>query len=154
MGAIRKAKIQDVRSMHEILNRYANRMLLLPRSLSELYDHLRDFYVIEGGGEKENIHGLCSLNISWETLGEIRSLAVSEDQQKAGLGGKLVEACLSEAVDLGLEKVFVLTMIKDFFSRFGFSEVEKSSLPHKVWADCVRCPKFPDCDEIAMVIYV
>lgn len=149
---IRKAKIQDVKSIHELLNHHANQSLLLPRSLSELYDHLRDFYVIENSKVKGSILGVCSLSISWEDLGEIRSLAVVEESQERGLGSKLVEACLSEAVGLGLSKVFVLTLIKDFFARFGFKEVEKSSLPHKIWADCVRCPRFPDCDEIAMIL--
>jgi len=149
---IRKAKIQDVKSIHELLNHHANQSLLLPRSLSELYDHLRDFYVIENSEVKGSILGVCSLSISWEDLGEIRSLAVVEESQERGLGSKLVEACLSEAVGLGLSKVFVLTLIKDFFARFGFKEVEKSSLPHKIWADCVRCPRFPHCDEIAMTL--
>ena len=95
---------------------------------------------------------MCSLSISWEDLGEIRSLAVVEESQKGGLGSKLVKACLSEAVALGLSRIFVLTLIKGFFARFGFKEVEKSLLPHKIWADCVKCPKFPDCDEIAMIL--
>jgi amino-acid N-acetyltransferase len=149
---IRKAKVQDIRSIHEILTHEANRDLLLPRSLSELYDHLRDFYVIENSEVEGSLLGVCSLSVSWENLGEIRSLAVVEESQKRGLGSKLVEACLSEAVELGLSKVFVLTLIKGFFARFGFKEVEKSLLPHKIWADCVRCPKFPDCDEIAMIL--
>lgn len=149
---IRKAKVQDIRSIHEILTHEANRDLLLPRSLSELYDHLRDFYVIENSEVEGSLLGVCSLSVSWENLGEIRSLAVVEESQKRGLGSKLVEACLSEAVELGLSKVFVLTLIKGFFARFGFKEVEKSLLPHKIWADCIRCPKFPDCDEIAMIL--
>ena len=149
---LRKAKIQDVKSIHAILNKYADRALLLPRSLSELYDHLRDFYVIESSEVKGNLLGVCTLSISWEDLGEIRSLAVVEESQKRGLGSKLVEACLSEVVELGLRKVFVLTLIKDFFTSFGFKEAEKSLLPHKIWADCIKCPKFPDCDEIAMIL--
>ena len=149
---LRKAKIQDVKSIHTILTHYADQSLLLPRSLSELYDHLRDFYVIENSKVKGSLVGVCTLSICWEDLGEIRSLAVVEESQKKGLGSKLVEACLSEVVELGLRKVFVLTLIKDFFTRFGFKEVEKSLLPHKIWADCIKCPKFPDCDEIAMIL--
>ena len=152
MSMLRKAQIQDVKSIHEILAHYANQTLLLPRSLSELYDHLRDFYVIENSEVKGSLLGACSLNISWEDLGEIRALAVVEESRKRGLGSRLVEACLSEAVELGLSKIFVLTLIKGFFARFGFKEVEKSLLPHKIWADCVKCPKFPDCDEIAMIL--
>jgi amino-acid N-acetyltransferase len=152
MTMLRKATIQDVKSIHALLTHYANQSLLLPRSLSELYDHLRDFYVIENSEVNGNLLGVCTLSISWEDLGEIRSLAVVEENQKRGLGSQLVEACLSEVVELGLKKVFVLTLIKDFFARFGFKEVEKSLLPHKIWTDCVKCPKFPDCDEIAMIL--
>jgi amino-acid N-acetyltransferase len=152
MTMLRKATIQDVKSIHAILTHYANQSLLLPRSLSELYDHLRDFYVIENSEVNGNLLGVCTLSISWEDLGEIRSLAVVEENQKRGLGSQLVEACLSEVAELGLKKVFVLTLIKDFFARFGFKEVEKSLLPHKIWTDCMKCPKFPDCDEIAMIL--
>jgi amino-acid N-acetyltransferase len=151
MAIIKKAKIQDVRAIHKILSHYANQALMLPRSLSELYDHLRDFYVVEKD-EDGTLLGACSLCISWEDLGEIRSLAVVEEARKMGLGSKLVEACLAEAIELGLSRVFVLTMSREFFSRFGFSEIEKSRLPHKIWADCIQCPKFPDCDEISMIL--
>ena len=149
---IRKAKLQDVTSIHGIITHYANQALLLPQSLSELYDHLRDFYVVENNEAKGRLLGVCGLSISWEDLGEIKSLAVVEEGQRRGLGSRLVEACISEAVELGLSKVFVLTLIKGFFARFGFREVEKSLLPHKIWADCVKCPRFPDCDEIAMIL--
>ena len=152
MPMLRKAKIQDVKSIHEILNNYANQVILLPRSLSEIYDHLRDFYVIEDSEAQGNILGMCALSVSWEDLGEIRSLVVVERSQERGLGSQLVKACLAEAVELGLSEVFVLTLIKDFFARFGFREVEKSRLPHKIWADCIKCPRFPNCDEIAMIL--
>jgi len=151
MPIIRKAKIRDVRSIHKILSYYANQALMLPRSLSELYDHLRDFYVAEND-EDGTLVGACTLCISWEDLGEIRSLAVVEEAQGMGFGSKLVEACLAEAVELGLSRVFVLTMTREFFARFGFREIEKSKLPHKIWADCIKCPKFPDCDEISMIL--
>ena len=150
---IRKANIQDVKFIHAILAHYANQSLLLPRSLSELYTHLRDFYVIESDQEKESpLLGVCALSVSWEGLAEIRSLAVTEGATRRGLGSQLVDECLSEAGRLGLKNVFVLTLIKEFFARFGFIEVEKSQLPHKIWADCINCPKFPDCDEIAMIL--
>lgn len=149
---IRKTNIQDIRSIHEILGHYADQGLLLPRSLSELYVHLRDFFVIEDRNKKGSVIAVCALGICWEDLAEIRSLAVAQDQQGKGLGSQLVEVCLEEARSLGLKKVFALTYIPGFFSRLGFKEVEKSTLPHKVWADCLKCPKFPDCDEIAMVI--
>ncbi len=148
----RKALIQDVKSIHEILNHFGDQAILLPRSLSEIYDHLRDFYVIDQSDTKGKIQGACALSISWEDLGEIRSLAVIAERQKRGFGSLLVEACLKEAVALGLSKVFVLTLIKGFFARFGFEEVHKSTLPHKIWADCIKCPRFPDCDEVAMIL--
>ena len=151
MPIIRKAKIKDVRSIHKILTYYANQAVMLPRSLSQLYDHLRDFYVAEHN-EGGTLLGACTLCVSWEDLGEIRSLAVIKEAQGMGLGSRLVEACLAEARELGLSRVFVLTMTRDFFSRFGFKEIEKSQLPHKIWADCIQCPKFPDCDEISMIL--
>lgn len=152
MPTIRKAKIQDVESMHGILNHYADQALLLPQSLSELYEHLRDFYVAENSEVRGGLLGCCGLSISWEELGEIRSLAVVEEGQRRGVGSRLVKACLSEAAELGLSKVFVLTLIKGFFARFGFKEIQKSLLPHKIWADCFKCPKFPNCDETAMIL--
>lgn len=149
---IRKAIIADIKPIHRLLNQYAGRGLLLPRPLSELYDHLRDFNVlVENGGEGE-ILGACALGICWEDLAEIRSLAVVEDRQGRDYGRRLVEACLKEAESLGLRRVFVLTYAEGFFSRMGFRVVEKATLPHKVWGDCLKCPKFPECDETAMVL--
>ena len=149
---IRKTNIKDIRSIHELLGYYADQGLLLPRSLSELYVHLRDFFVIEDSNKKGSVIAVCALGICWEDLAEIRSLAVAQDQQGKGLGSQLVEVCLEEARSLGLKKIFALTYIPEFFSSLGFKVVEKSTLPHKVWADCLKCPKFPDCDEIAMIL--
>jgi amino-acid N-acetyltransferase len=149
---IRKAVIQDVTSIHRLLSDYADQGLLLPRPLSELYDHLRDHFVVEDNEKGRSLIGVSALAISWEDLAEIRSLAVSEDHQGQGLGSRLVETCLEEARVLGLKKVFVLSYVPDFFIKIGFKEVDKSVLPHKIWADCLRCPKFPDCDETALMI--
>lgn len=149
---IRKAVIGDVKAIHTILNHYANQGLLLPRSLSELYDHLRDYYILENNDRKDLIQGVCALGICWEDLAEIKCLAVSKDQQGKGFGSELVEACLKDARSIGLTRVFTLTYIPDFFVRLGFKEVEKSLLPHKIWADCLKCPKFPYCDETALMI--
>lgn len=149
---IRKAIIADIKPIHKLLNHYADRGLLLPRPLSELYDHLRDFNVLVENGEAEKIIGACALGICWEDLAEIRSLAVIEDRQGSDYGRRLVEACLQEARSLGLRKVFALTYAEGFFSRMGFRVVEKATLPQKVWGDCLKCPKFPECDEIAMAL--
>lgn len=148
---IRKAVIRDVPEIHRILTFFAERGLLLPRSLSELYDHLRDYSVLEEDPAR-SVVGVCGLGICWENLAEIRSLAVSEDFQGRGLGGELLCSCLDEARSLGLDDVFTLTYVPEFFKKYGFSEVEKSVLPHKVWADCLKCPKFPNCDEVAMMM--
>lgn len=144
---IRKAKIKDVNEIHKLINYYAKKGLLLPRSLSEIYEHLRDYFVLEENG---TIYGVCALGICWEDLAEIRSLAISEKTQKRGFGSSLVRECIKEAKDLGIKRVFALTYVPEFFTRFGFKKIKKSSLPHKIWADCLKCPKFPDCDEIAM----
>jgi amino-acid N-acetyltransferase len=149
---IRKAIIDDIRSIHRLLNHYADEGLLLPRSLSELYDHLRDYVVLVDDNHTGSVQGVCGLRICWEDLAEIKSLAVSENHQGRGAGTRLVEVCLKEACSLGLKKVFTLTYVPDFFTRLGFQEVEKSVLPNKIWADCLNCPKFPDCDETALMI--
>ncbi len=149
---IRKAIISDVKSIHKILKYYADQDLLLPKSLSELYDHLRDYFVLEDNAQGHPVRGVCGLGICWEDLAEIRSLAVSEDLQGEGAGAQLVEMCLKEAGSLGLKRVFVLTYVPGFFKKLGFGEVDKSVLPHKIWADCLKCPKFPNCDETALMI--
>ncbi len=149
---IRKALIQDVKPIHKLLSYYADQGLLLHRSLSELYDHLRDHFVVEDRRSQNSIIGVSALGICWEDLAEIRSLAIAKDEQGKGLGSQLVETCLEEARSLGLKRVFTLSYVPDFFSKLGFREVEKSVLPHKIWGDCLKCPKFPDCDETAMLI--
>jgi amino-acid N-acetyltransferase len=149
---IRKAIIQDIKPIYKLLSHYGEQGSLLSRPLVELYEHLRDFFVVEGSSPKSPIIGVCALGICWEDLAEIRSLAVAQDQQGKNYGSQLVEICLQEALALGLKRVFTLTYEPDFFSKLGFKEIEKSTLPHKIWADCIRCAKFPDCDEIAMMI--
>lgn len=147
---IRRARICDVRFIHGILMHNASNGLLLPRSLNQLYSHIRDFYVLEG--ESGDIQGCCALSITWEDIGEIRSLAVNEEFRGRGFGAKLVRTCLDEAVELGLKRVFTLTYQVEFFDKLHFAEVSKDVLPQKVWADCIHCPKFPECDEHAMLL--
>jgi len=148
---VRKAVAADIEVAHKILNFFAEQGLLLPRSLSELYDHLRDHFVLEVD-PGEMIQGICGLGICWSDLAEIKSLAVSDEQQGKGFGLKLVDACLREARLLGINRVFTLTYVSDFFLKFGFREVDKAALPQKIWADCLKCPKFPNCDETALVL--
>ncbi len=147
---IRKARITDVRDIHRLISHFAKTGQVIPRALSELYEHVRDFFVYVPEG-KDLLAGACALHICWEDLAEIRSLVVSEEYQGHGIGVELVKACLEEAKALGIPKVFVLTTSPEFFERLGFELIEKSALPHKVWADCVKCPKFPECDEVALL---
>ena len=150
---LRKARITDVREIQKLIELSAKKGEMLSRSLSELYDNLRDYYVYEDD-EKNLLIGICAMHICWEDLAEIRSLVVREEYQRQAIGTKLVEACLSEAISLGMYRIFALTYRPDFFRKFGFKIVDKSVLPHKIWADCVRCVKFPGCDEIAVLLEV
>ncbi len=146
---IRKAKITDLKRVHKLINDFAKREEMIPRSLNELYENVRDLIVYE---YNENIYGVCALHIMWEDLAEIRSLAVDNKYQKMGIGKNLVKQCLKEAKALGLEKVFALTYHPQFFKKLGFVDIDKSSLPQKIWGDCLRCPRFPECDEHAVII--
>lgn len=146
---LRKARIKDVKDIQKLLIYFANRGDMLSRSLSELYESVRDFYVYEEDGK---LLGVCAIHIMWEDLAELRSVAVAEEVGRRGIGSQLVQACLAEARELGLKKVFCLTYKPNFFGKFGFRVVDKAELPHKVWRDCINCVKFPDCDEIAMVL--
>ncbi len=150
---IRKAKITDVREIQKLIEHSAKQGEMLPRSLSELYDNLRDYIVyLEEGAE--DIIGTCAMHICWEDLAEIRSLVVREENRRRGIGSRLVEACVSEAISLGLYRIFALTYKPEVFRKHGFKVVDKARLPHKIWADCVKCVKFPECDEIAVLLEV
>lgn len=146
---IRKARIVDAKAIHQLLIKYSQQGLMLSRSLADIYESIRDFYVLEEAGE---VVGTVCLSICWEDLAEVRSLAVREDQGLRGYGRSLVEACLGEARQLGLKRVFALTYKPTFFEKLGFQQIEKSELPHKIWSDCLKCPKFPECDETALSI--
>jgi amino-acid N-acetyltransferase len=147
---IRKAKITDVQSMQSLVNQYAESGQMLPRTLNELYEHLRDFHVFTSEADGA-LQGVCALHISWDGLAEIRSLAVRKDLAKQGIGSDLVRRCIEEASELLVEKVFVLTYVPDFFRKIGFTDIDKKELPHKIWTDCLNCVKFPNCDETALI---
>ena len=146
-GHIRPARMGDVKAIHGLLQQFAEKGLLLGRSISSLYDQLRDFIVYDEGG----VQGVCALHICWDNLAEIRSLAVAENMQGKGIGKMLVSSCLEEAMSLEIDNVFVLTYQAGFFRKLQFVDTEKSELPHKIWSDCLQCPKFPDCDEEALI---
>ena len=145
---IRKARVNDVVAMKQIISAYSKDELMLARSLSEIYENIRDYYICEINKE---IVGCCALHIVWEDLAEILALAVKPECARKGIGTKLVSACLEEAETLDMKEVFALTYVPEFFETLGFKVVDKNSLPRKIWSGCVRCPKFPDCNEIAVL---
>jgi len=146
---IDKARIDDPPKIMALIREYARQETMLPRSLNNIYESLRDFHVAREGDE---VTGCAALHISWQGLAEIRSVAVAEHAKGRGIGRALVQSCLCEARALEINQVFVLTYIPRFFHQFGFCECPKEALPHKIWADCINCPKFPDCDEVAMTL--
>jgi amino-acid N-acetyltransferase len=146
---IRRAKTSDIKHIHKMVNDFARREEMLPRALNELYEGVRDFIVIEDNGE---ITGICALRIVWEDLAEIRSLAVRDECRRRGIGTKLIRKCLKEASELGIKRVFALTYLPEFFRKAGFKTIDKAKLPQKIWGDCMKCPKFPECNEHAVII--
>lgn len=147
--ALRKARTADALAMQRLINGYADRGAMLHRSLSELYENIRDFFVVEEEGQ---VVGCAALHVSWKDLAELKSLAVAEEFHGRGHGMALIRSCVSEAEEMGLSRVFALTYVPALFVKAGFQEVDKAMLPRKVWTECVYCPKFPDCGEIAVLI--
>ena len=148
---IRKAKVGDVLAIQSLIKCYSDTDKMLPRSLNELYENIRDFWLME---EQGVVTGCVALHIIWEDLAELKSLAVKEEFTKKQVGKTLVEKCIEDAKILGVSKVFSLTYIPKYFKKFGFKEIPKEDLPHKIWSECIRCPKFPDCGEIALLYNV
>jgi amino-acid N-acetyltransferase len=141
--------MSDVKGIHQLIAEYARKGDMLPRSLADIYENLRDYFVFEeDGGE---LVGSAAIHIMWEDLAEVRSLAVREGKMRRGIGTQLVESCISEAIVLGIDRVFALTYKPEFFEKLGFHIVDKAELPQKIWTDCLKCSKFPDCDEVALV---
>ena len=151
MNTVEKARISDATQMHQLINYFADKGEMLPRPLSEIYENIRDYFVVRQG---ERIIACAALHVMWSDLAEIKSVAVAEGSQRQGIGDQLVEACLKEAKKLGMPTVFCLTYKPAFFERLGFSQLDKMELPHKVWGECYRCPKFPNCDEVALICHL
>lgn len=143
-----KARINDIPQIHKLVNYFADKGEMLPRALSEIYENMRDVFVVRDG---EKLVACAALHIFWSDLAEIRAVCVAEEIQDKGAGALLMQACLEEARSMGIETIFCLTYMPSFFERFGFRQVDKMELPRKVWGECLRCPKFPDCDEVAMI---
>ena len=145
---VRNAKIADAKAICSLISNYAERDRMLPRSMPDIYENLQAFTVVELNG---NVVGCCALAIIWADLAEIKSLAVDEAKKGSGVGKVLVNTALERARQLGLARVFALTLNPDFFEKLGFHIIEKDSLPMKVWKDCAKCPKQQNCDEIAVI---
>jgi amino-acid N-acetyltransferase len=145
---VEKARIPDVTQIHKLINDFADKGQMLARPLSEIYEGIRDFFVIREG---ERVIACAALHVAWSDLAEIRSVAVAEERQGGGLGARLVKACLKEAEELGIKTVFCFTYQPSFFKRHKFVDIDKMELPRKVWTDCFHCPKFPNCDETALI---
>ncbi|TGC09864.1 GNAT family N-acetyltransferase [Methanolobus halotolerans] len=145
---IRKATVRDIPEIKIIIDYYARQEMMLQRSLSELYEFTRSFYVCE---IEDEIVGCCALQVSWEDMAEIMSFAVKQKHREQGIGTELVRSCINEAKELDINKVFTLTYAVPFFEKQGFDKIDKQQLPHKIWSGCIKCPKFPNCDEVAML---
>ena len=135
--------------VHKLINSLADKGEMLHRPLSELYENIRDFYVAR---DESGLIACVALHVLWSDLAEIKSLAVTKERQDHGIGHALMDACLQEARELGIATLFCLTYRPAFFERFGFQQIEVMKLPRKVWGECQRCAKFPNCDEIALVL--
>ncbi len=146
---IRPAILKDAYQIKNLINEHARKGKMLPVSINQVFEHLRDFWVINDA--KNRIIGCGALKIVWKDLGEIRSLAIKNSKQKKGYGSMLVNTLIEEAKKIGINKIFVLTYTPAFFEKFGFVRIEKTKLPHKIWIDCINCPKFPRCDEVPLL---
>jgi amino-acid N-acetyltransferase len=143
-----RARVSDAPFVHQMISHFADKGEILPRALSEIYEDIRDYFVVREG---DQVIACAALHVTWVDLAEIRSLAVDEKEQNQQIGSLLIQACLEEAKELGIPRVFCLVRKPAFFEKHGFKLIDKMELPQKVWAECYRCPKFPNCDEVALI---
>ncbi len=148
---IRKLLVNEVTDIKKLIDPFVKEGLILPKSLHSLCTSVRDFWVMTPDDDPHEIIGCCALQISWTDMAEIRTLAVKKEYQGRGAGQALVNACINEAADMKLNTIFTLTYVPAFFKKAGFSEVDKSTLPNKIWSDCIHCQYFPDCREVALI---
>jgi amino-acid N-acetyltransferase len=151
---IRKARLSDVNDMYRIVNYYAERQLMLPKTQLQLYENLRDYSVAVDPTDSNQLQGCGALHIYWENLAEIRAIAIAPGKTRKGIGTLLVNWLLNEAREMKIEQVFLFTYEPKFFNGFGFIQVEHSAMPLKVYNECFHCPKFNKCDEVAMVLHL
>lgn len=146
----RKARFQDAETIYNLIYDYAQKGEMLARSRNTIYETMRDMVVAEN--EDGEVVGVGGLHITWDSLAEVRSMAVSPKYKRHGIGSGIVKELIREGKEMGIKKIFTLTYKPQFFVTLGFREVKKEDLPHKVWKECIDCPKFPDCDETAMIL--
>jgi len=146
---LRAAKTTDGQAICDLVNHYAEQGKMLHRSLESVYDSLRDFLVAEE--DDGRVVGCVAVDIFWSDLAEVKSLAVAPDRTRSGVGSALVRAAMDSARSLGINRLFALTYEKTFFEHFGFTVIDRDTLPEKVWRECIVCPKLEACDEIAML---
>ena len=148
---IRKALVHEVPEIKNLIEPFVKDGLMLPRSLHSIYTSVRDYWILTDDENHSSILGCCALQVCWVDIAEIRTLAVRKKYQKTGAGMALVKACIEESIQLGLKQLFTLTYVPEFFMKAGFHEVDKATLPNKIWADCIHCQYFPDCRETALL---
>lgn len=145
---VRKATMRDIHALLGLINQYAAQGIMLHRTEFEMSENIRDFTVAYSG---EQLLGCGALHYYSPTSGEVRSLAVDPNLKTKGIGRRIVEALENEAIENQLHALFAFTYVQEFFYKLGFREVERGALPLKVWKDCLRCPKFQCCDEVAVL---
>ena len=146
---VRTVTVADAMTIFKLVNHYANQAQMLPKSQNQIFQNIRDFRVVVD--ESAQIVGCGALHVTWGDLAEVRSLAIVEGYKRKGLGRMLVDRLIEDAKALGLPTVFALAYVPEFFESLGFERIDKNQLPQKIWGDCIDCPKFPDCDEIALI---
>jgi amino-acid N-acetyltransferase len=146
---IRPARVSDVPGIQHQIQVFADRGLMIRRTLAELYQSIREFLVALD--HENRVVGCVALHVFWDDLAEIRCLAVAEHVQGLGIGRRLVEACWEMARELEIKSIFALTSSTGFFERCGYQQIERTELPQAVWSECVRCPSFPNCQETALI---
>jgi amino-acid N-acetyltransferase len=146
---IRAARVSDVPGIYDQIRVFADQKLMIRRSMAELYESIREFIVAVD--DENRVVGCVALHVFWADLAEIRCLAVAEHVQNSGVGRRLVDACWDAGRELEIRSIFALTQSGGFFERCGFQPVEKSELPSRIWHECVRCPSFPECKELAFM---
>jgi amino-acid N-acetyltransferase len=149
--AIQKAKITDVPAIYDLLRQLSTQGLLLPRSYVNIYESLQTFHVARDERNPQGIAGVGALQVAWENLAEVRSLAVPDEYRNQGLGRRVTLALEEEAMALDIKRMFTLTYVPEFFQKIGYQIVSLDSLPQKIWAVCFNCVHYPNCQEVALV---